>query len=1061
MAGLIPPLRVALAQINCRVGDLEGNATKITEQIGAARDAGAEIVVFPELALTGYPPEDLLLKEHFLQAAAEALADLAGEAEGIVVLVGYPERADDVHNALAVLADGRLHAVYRKSVLPNYGVFDEKRYFQVGDGGAVLELGNARLGLTICEDMWTPGPPFSDEAAAGASLIINASASPYHAGKGIDRERMLIQRARDNLCAVAFCNLVGGQDELVFDGHSLLLDHEGKVLARGPQFAESLVIGTVDLQDALTARLRDTRLREPVSRALPEVRRLDPLPRREATSEDPAGGFVTPVLEPEAEVYAALVLGTRDYVEKNGFEHVVIGLSGGIDSTLTALIAVDALGADRVTCVTMPSRYSSAGTRGDAKVLAENLGVELHEIAIGKAMEVYDELLGDLFEGREPDITEENLQARIRGNILMALSNKFGWLVLTTGNKSENSVGYSTLYGDSAGGFAVIKDVPKTLVYRLTDYRNARDEDHPVPRSIIDRPPSAELRDDQRDADSLGDYDTLDAILEAYVEEDHGPEQLERAGLPHEAVEKAISLVDRAEYKRRQAPPGIKITPRAFGRDRRMPITNAYRPGEEEAARPLANRDGHADEGAEAALVVGDVDLPDPGRAAAVAAAGDGVDRAFDDRAQEARLVREALGGLALAVHLHPRRHRRHRLGDRREDAPVDEAGGLAQLVAHLDLRADLLVAVAEQLESVEAVEADGKTFERGGHEAGHTTLSTGMTPLDTLAPDQRAVLELVLRQGRSYGELSELLAIPERDVRARADAGLRALTGEPAAGVDSGRIADWLLGQQPEAESARTRAAVARNPLARDWAAAAAERLSEVGGEVPEVPAGDEPVAARHEAASPARDDAPPAPRPREVRDGTAGLPRPERTEAAPRSSRLGGAIVIGVAALLVAGTLAYLFILRDDEEPAAGSGTQAEATATPAATPAAEANDIVLEAADGSQAAGLMRLIKRDNGTVQFALAAQNVPPNQGQEVYAIWFTREGSTPRRLGFAQAQVGEEGILTTGGPQKRDEKNFPRWFATYETVLVTRETDAKAKEPGPVVLEGTLPAGAG
>ena len=578
MAGLIPPLRLALAQIDPRVGDLEGNAARITAQIDAARDAGAELVLFPELALTGYPPEDLLLKEHFLQATREAMATLAREAEGIVALVGFPERADDVYNALAVLADGALQAASRKTVLPNYGVFDEQRYFQVGDGGAVLELGDARLGLTICEDIWTPGPPASDEALAGAALILNGSASPYHAGKGVDRERMLIQRARDNLAAVAFCNLVGGQDELVFDGHSLLIDHEGTVLARSPQFAEALTVATVDLQAALTARLRDTRLRTPVRRALPEVRRIGPLPRGEAAG-GPIGGDVAPLLEPEAEVYAALVLGTRDYVEKNGFEHVVIGLSGGIDSTLTLLVAVDALGADRVTCVSMPSRFSSSGTRDDARVLAENLGVELLEIPIGRSMEVYDELLADVFADRESDITEENLQARIRGNILMALSNKFGWLVLTTGNKSENSVGYSTLYGDSAGGFAVIKDVPKTLVYRLVDYRNARAAQPPVPRSIIERPPSAELRDDQRDSDSLGDYDTLDEILEGYIEEDLEPDQLERAGLPADAIERAIALVDRAEYKRRQAPPGIKISPRAFGRDRRMPITNAYRPG--------------------------------------------------------------------------------------------------------------------------------------------------------------------------------------------------------------------------------------------------------------------------------------------------------------------------------------------------------------------------------------------------------------------------------------------------------------------------------------------------
>jgi NAD+ synthase (glutamine-hydrolysing) len=583
--GLIPPLRLALAQINTRVGDLEGNFAKIAEQIGAARDAGAELVLFPELALTGYPPEDLLLKEHFLQAATEAVADLAREAEGIVTLVGFPERADDVYNALAVLAEGELQAVYRKSVLPNYGVFDEQRYFQIGEGGAVLQLGDARLGLTICEDIWTPGPPASDEALAGAALILNASASPYHALKGRERERMLIQRARDNLCAVAFTNLVGGQDELIFDGHSLLLDHEGCVLARAPQFEEALCVGTVDVQAALTARLRDTRLRPPVRRALPEVRQLGPLVRREDVVPGPVGGDVAPLLDPEAEVYQALVLGTRDYVTKNGFSHAVIGLSGGIDSTLTLLVAVDALGTDRVTAVTMPSRYSSSGTRDDARVLAENLGVELYEIAIAQAMEVYDELLAPFFGDREADITEENLQARIRGNLLMALSNKFGWLVLTTGNKSENSVGYSTLYGDSAGGFAVIKDVPKTLVYRLTEWRNAQSDAPPVPRSIIDRPPSAELREDQKDSDSLGDYDTLDAILEAYVEEDQDPEQLERAGLPADAIERVVSLVDRAEYKRRQAPPGIKITPRAFGRDRRMPITNAYRPRRPELKR--------------------------------------------------------------------------------------------------------------------------------------------------------------------------------------------------------------------------------------------------------------------------------------------------------------------------------------------------------------------------------------------------------------------------------------------------------------------------------------------
>jgi NAD+ synthase (glutamine-hydrolysing) len=575
---MIPPLRLALAQIDPTVGDIEGNAALIAGRIDEARDAGAALVVFPELALTGYPPEDLLLKEHFLAAAGEALTALAGEVEGIVVVVGFPERADDVYNAVAVIADGSVRAVYRKCRLWNYGVADEERYFQAGDGGAVLDLGGARVGLTICEDIWIPGGPASAEALAGASLILNPSASPYYRGRGIERERMVVQRARDNLSAFAFCNLVGGQDELVFDGQSLVVDHQGRVLARAPQFEESLTLATVDLQAAITARLRETRLRGPVTRALPDVRQLAALPLDDGDG-GMVGGDVAPLLEPEAEVYEALKLGVRDYVAKNGFGRVVIGLSGGIDSTLTALIAVDALGADRVTGVTMPSRYSSSGTQDDAKVLAANLGVELLELPIGKPMATYDELLADAFAGREPDITEENLQARIRGNLLMALSNKFGWLVLTTSNKSENSVGYSTLYGDSAGGFAVIKDVPKTLVYRLVDYRNARDPEAPVPRSIIDRPPSAELRADQRDDESLPDYDTLDAILQAYVEEDAGPEQLVRAGLPEDAVLKVIELVDRAEYKRRQAPPGIKITPRAFGRDRRMPITNGYRPG--------------------------------------------------------------------------------------------------------------------------------------------------------------------------------------------------------------------------------------------------------------------------------------------------------------------------------------------------------------------------------------------------------------------------------------------------------------------------------------------------
>jgi NAD+ synthase (glutamine-hydrolysing) len=578
MPGLVAPLRLALAQINARVGDLETNTERVREQIELARDAGAEIVLFPELCLTGYPPEDLLLREHFLQACGEALASLAADAHGIVAMVGYPERSADVYNALAVLAEGEVRSIYRKTRLPNYGVFDERRYFQAGDRGAILDLGDARVGLTICEDMWAPGPPASDEALAGASLILNASASPYHAGKGIERERMIVQRARDNICAVAYCNLVGGQDELVFDGHSFVVDHEGRVLARAPQFDESLLMVTVDLQAGISARLRDPRLRPPVRSVLPDVVQLPAL-ERASTPAEALGGDVTPVLDPVAEVYGALVLGLRDYVAKNGFKRVVLGLSGGIDSTLVALVAVDALGPDRVTTVVMPSPYSSSGTQDDARTLASNLGVQCLELPIGPAMGVYDEMLAGVFAGTEPDLTEENLQARIRGNLLMALSNKFGWLVLTTGNKSEVSVGYSTLYGDSAGGFAVIKDVPKLLVYRLCEHRNrlAAPAPGPIPDSIATRAPSAELRPDQRDEDSLPPYEILDPILEAYVERDASREQMLLAGLPPDAIDRATRLVDFSEYKRRQAPPGIKITPRAFGRDRRMPITNGYR----------------------------------------------------------------------------------------------------------------------------------------------------------------------------------------------------------------------------------------------------------------------------------------------------------------------------------------------------------------------------------------------------------------------------------------------------------------------------------------------------
>ncbi|MEA2252512.1 MAG: hypothetical protein QOG70_2754 [Solirubrobacteraceae bacterium] len=569
-------MRVALSQLNQTVGDIAGNEAKIREQLARAREAGAQLALFPELAVSGYPPEDLLLKEHFLADARAAVDRIAADAQGIVAVVGFPERAEDAYNAAAVCADGAVQAIYRKVNLPNYGVFDELRYFQRGPGGAIVEIDGVKVGLTICEDIWVPGPPMTDEALAGARLVINISASPYQAGKGRERERMIAQRARDNLAAVAFCALVGGQDELVFDGHSFVVDHEGDVIARAPQFAEDLLIADVDVEAAGAARLRDTRQRPAAREVASDVAMLGAFATEGRSDPAAPGGPVADLLDEDAEVYAALVLGTRDYVAKTGFEHVVLGLSGGIDSTLVALVAVDALGPERVTCVTMPSPYSSSGTRDDAKELAANLGVELLELPIGEPMEGYDELLRQVFADREPDLTEENLQARIRGNLLMALSNKFGWLVLTTGNKSEMSVGYSTLYGDSAGGFAVIKDVPKLLVYRLVRERARRDERSPVPESILTRAPSAELRPDQRDDDSLPPYEVLDAILEGYVEQDLGREQLIARGLPAEDVDRVIRMVDRAEYKRRQNPPGIKVTSKAFGRDRRMPITNRY-----------------------------------------------------------------------------------------------------------------------------------------------------------------------------------------------------------------------------------------------------------------------------------------------------------------------------------------------------------------------------------------------------------------------------------------------------------------------------------------------------
>jgi NAD+ synthase (glutamine-hydrolysing) len=574
-------LRVGLAQINPVVGDIEGNARKIAEYTGAARDGGAALVVFPELTLSGYPPEDLLLKTGFLDAVEGALHELAAQTHGIVAVVGFPERAEDVYNSAAVLADGEVTAVYRKMYLPNYGVFDEQRYFQSGAEAAIVEVNGIPVGISICEDIWEPGPPAMTEALGGAQVIVNLSASPYRAGYGAHRERMLVQRAVDYLAAVVFVNTVGGQDELVFDGHSLAIDQDGTVLTRGPQFEEQLGFATIDPREVVASRLRDTRHRANVRRQRRATPVAEPpvftLASVNVESEgDTVAGEVVPLLDLEAEVYAALRTGLRDYVDKNGFERVVLALSGGIDSALVALVAADALGAERVTCISMPSPYSSEGTRADARAIAENLGVGFREISIADAMQGYDEMLSDAFAGREPDITEENVQARIRGNVVMALSNKFGWLVLTTGNKSELSVGYATLYGDMAGGFAVLKDVYKGWVYRLVRWRNETEGRELVPGSVLERPPSAELRHEQRDDDSLPPYDLLDRILEGYIEEDLDAPELVRRGLPADDVERVIRMVDRAEYKRRQAPPGIKISTKAFGRDRRLPITNRY-----------------------------------------------------------------------------------------------------------------------------------------------------------------------------------------------------------------------------------------------------------------------------------------------------------------------------------------------------------------------------------------------------------------------------------------------------------------------------------------------------
>jgi NAD+ synthase (glutamine-hydrolysing) len=570
-------MRLALAQIDTVVGDLGGNRDRILARLDEARAARADLVLFPELAVTGYPPEDLLLRPSFLRAARQTLDEIVAASAGISALVGFPHLDRDLFNACAVIVDGELKAVYEKQFLPNYGVFDEDRYFQSGRDLVLLRLGEALVGPTVCEDIWQPGPPATDLALAGAHVIANISASPFHVGKGVEREQMLAARARDNSCWIVYLNAVGAQDELIFDGQSLVLDENGDVVARGPAFEEALLVVDVDASTAVGRRLRDARRRS-LARALQELPDPPEIEVPVADGDRPAATpVVAPLLDELEEMRLAIELGLRDYAGKNGFTDVVLGISGGIDSALTAALAAEALGPEHVVCVSMPSQFSSPGTRADAKAVAESLGTRFMEIPIGSVVEATGAALAEAFAGTEPGVAEENIQARARGLILMALSNKFGWLLLATGNKSELSVGYATLYGDMAGGFALLKDVYKTDVYRLSRHLNERAGQDLIPASVIERAPTAELRHDQKDEDSLPPYAELDEVLEAYVELDSSREELTSNGFDPEVVERALAMIDRAEYKRRQAPPGVKLRPKAFGRDRRVPITNRWR----------------------------------------------------------------------------------------------------------------------------------------------------------------------------------------------------------------------------------------------------------------------------------------------------------------------------------------------------------------------------------------------------------------------------------------------------------------------------------------------------
>ena len=573
---MLKPFRIAQAQINCTVGDLTGNTKKICQWIQRARALNADLVSFPELAITGYPPEDLVLKPQFVVDNVEALQVVAADAKGIVVVVGFVDNANGLYNAAAVLSQGKIRAIYHKRHLPNYGVFDEKRYFCPGRDQHVIVVNGVSVGVNICEDMWTARGPTRIQALAGATVIVNINASPYQIGKVDERERMLRTRATRNLVIVAFNNLVGGQDELVFDGRSMIVDHEGHLLAKGKVFEEDLVVADLDIQRVLESRKhKRPRSTKPTTRTQ-SVTRIVCSEKPYAGTRVNVSSSVGETLTTAEEVYRALCLGIRDYVSKNGFSKVVIGLSGGIDSALTAALAVDALGQGHVMGVFMPSRHTSHASRVDVESLVGNLGIDLRTISIDKAYTVFLTMLSDAFQKTRTDTTEENLQARIRGNILMALSNKFGWLVLSTGNKSEMSVGYATLYGDMAGGLSVLKDVPKTMVYRLSRFRNAMASSAVIPEHTLQRAPTAELRADQTDQDVLPPYDILDPILEAYVEGNHAVDRIAAMGFDASTVELVGRMVDGCEYKRRQAPIGIKITPRALGKDRRMPVTNRY-----------------------------------------------------------------------------------------------------------------------------------------------------------------------------------------------------------------------------------------------------------------------------------------------------------------------------------------------------------------------------------------------------------------------------------------------------------------------------------------------------